>query len=210
MSGPHHKKETAVMYACIAAAFFLWYVMFIRPPANFWLLMTVTTALLTTVSLVMKFPPFGRSDFSGRLIITGIAAAFVLYLIFMVGNAISTLIIPIKQEELSIIYGKKDLLPQWQIALLLFFPIGFGEEMFWRGFVQRVASERYGWRNGFFLTLFFYTAVHVCTMNLMLVGAAFIAGLFWGFLYWRTQSLVPCLISHMLWDPLIMVVAPIQ
>jgi membrane protease YdiL (CAAX protease family) len=202
-------RETAALYISITAAFVLWFVMFIRSPANFWLLMTGSTSFLAAISLFLKYPPFRRQEFSGRNIITGILSACALYLIFMAGNWISGWIIPMKNEELAIIYGKKDMLAAWQIALLLFFPIGFGEEMFWRGFVQRVASERYGGRNGFLFTLFFYTAAHLCTMNIMLIGAAFIAGLFWGLLYWRLKSLVPCLISHMLWDPLVMIIAPI-
>ena len=35
-------------------------------------------------------------------------------------------------------------------------------------------------------------------------------GLFWGGMYLKTGSLVPVLISHMIWDPLIFVLVPVS
>jgi len=205
-----NKLEIPVMAGSIGITFILWYVMFIRPPDNFWILMCISIVALSIISLLLRFPPVERGELTWKQIRTGIIAAVVLYLIFMSGNRISEFIIPDKENQLGIIYDKGQLLPRPLIAVLLFFPIGFGEELFWRGLVQRVASAKWGWKNGFLFTLVFYTAVHIATLNIMLIGAAFVCGLFWGLLYWRTNSLVPCLISHMIWDPLIMIILPIR
>ena len=52
--------------------------------------------------------------------------------------------------------------------------------------------------------------MHIPTENVMLVLAALTCGLFWGALYWKTGSIIPGLISHMVWDPLIFVLFPIS
>lgn len=190
-------------------AFVLWYVMFVRPPLNFWLLMSISTSVLAIISLMLRFPPIEPEELNWKHFWIGALSAIVLYIVFIVGNRVSGLFIPGKASQLAEIYNRRQSLPYSIVAMLLFFPISVGEELFWRGLVQRVATIRWGWRNGFLFTVFFYTAVHVVTGNIVLIEAAFVCGFFWGLLYWRTNSIVPCLISHMLWDPLVMVLLPI-
>jgi hypothetical protein len=95
-------------------------------------------------------------------------------------------------------------------VLLLFFPIGFGEEIFWRGYVQRGFAEKWSGRRAFILTTLLYTAVHLPTGNTVLIAAALTCGLFWSGVYFATGRLLPVLISHMLWDPAIFIVWPIR
>ncbi len=63
-----------------------------------------------------------------------------------------------------------------------------------------------GWLVGSVL----YAAVHISSFNFMLVGAAGVAGLFWGFMYWRLGTLWPVVISHAVWTCLAFAVAPIH
>jgi membrane protease YdiL (CAAX protease family) len=100
--------------------------------------------------------------------------------------------------------------PPALVGALLFFPIGFGEEIFWRGFVQRRFTESWNPAAGFVLALLLYTGVHLPTGNPVLILAAFTCGAFWGGLYWVTGSILPVLISHMLWDPVVFVIWPIK
>lgn len=62
---------------------------------------------------------------------------------------------------------------------------------------------------GTLLAALIYAAVHAWSLNLMLVLAALVCGVFWGLLYWWTRSLWPGMISHGVWDVVIFVLAPI-
>jgi membrane protease YdiL (CAAX protease family) len=140
-----------------------------------------------------------------------------LYAIFQLGNFILIRfaewqpgILPNRAEDIRAVYANRGSLSPVAVAALLFFPIGFGEEIFWRGFVQRRLSARM--RPGYALVIaaLLYTAVHIPTGNGILVLAALCCGLYWGGLYLACRSVVPVLISHMIWDPLIFIAAPIQ
>lgn len=98
----------------------------------------------------------------------------------------------------------------WVIALLLAFVIAPAEEIFWRGFLQRRLSHRYGVIFGFILATLGYVLVHVWSFNFMLIAAAAICGGFWGLLFAFTRSLWPAIISHIVWDITIFLLLPIR
>ncbi|HNW59517.1 MAG TPA: type II CAAX endopeptidase family protein [bacterium] len=209
--------KKAAFYLAIALAFVLWYVMFVLRPFNFWLMMAFSTSLLSLIVLWIGKPFATEGEWRWSNIAIGVASALVLYGLFWIGNQMLILgeqllpqFISGRPANLAAIYGNRgSLAPHW-IALLLFFPIGFGEEFFWRGLVQNRFGARLGRWRGFMLTTFLYTAVHFATGNYVLLLAAVTCGLFWGALYAWRGALLPVLISHMLWDPFIFVLFPIQ
>ena len=84
------------------------------------------------------------------------------------------------------------------------------EELYWRGYIQDSLMERFGGVGGFFMTVALYAAVHVWSFNFMLIGAAAVAGAFWGILYWRLGNLVPVILSHSVWSAFIFAVVPLS
>ena len=96
------------------------------------------------------------------------------------------------------------------ISLILLFITSPGEEIFWRGFVQKRFVERFGARKGWLIASAVYAAVHIASGNFMLTMAALVAGLFWGWLYQRERNLVPCIVSHALWTVTIFILLPIS
>ena len=88
--------------------------------------------------------------------------------------------------------------------------IGPAEEVFWRGFVQRRFGLSLGGWRAFWLTTAIYALVHIWSLNLMLMLAATLCGLFWGWMYRRYRNVWPGLISHAIWDCLIFVVIPLS
>ena len=95
----------------------------------------------------------------------------------------------------------KDGTPSWLIALLLLFIIGPAEELFWRGYVQRTLTQRWTANTGFVVTTLIYTAVHLPSMNFMLIMAAFTCGFCWGLLYRLFPQHFPAIVlSHARWD----------
>lgn len=196
----------------VLLAFVLWYVMFVIKPFNFWISMAFSTSLLSAVSLYYFRDQLAGKYWKAKEILIGIGSALVLYGIFFIGKMIldSINIIPDHNQNISNVYANREIFPGWLVALMLFFPIGFGEEIFWRGYLQRILSSKYSKYAALALTVFFYTAVHIPTLNPVLILAAFIVGIYWGLMFIWRGNIVAALISHMVWDPLIFVIAPIN
>jgi hypothetical protein len=94
--------------------------------------------------------------------------------------------------------------------VLLIFPIGPGEELYWRGLIQRAFSDKKGAYIGLSVASLAYALVHIPTFNLPLILTALIGGLVWGSLYKFTNSLTPGIVSHVLWDLMIFVLLPLH
>ena len=211
------KKESAVLFCTIILAFVLWFVMFVIRPLNFWLMMSISTSLLAAVSFAVKRPMILREELSLKNILAGILAAGLLYVVFLVGNQALALVsgafsslIPDRAGNIEAVYANRGALSPAVVGVLLFFPIGFGEEIFWRGFVQARFSEKWGPAAAFSLTTLLYVGVHAPTGNPVLILAAFTCTVFWGGMYMVSGKLVPVLVSHMIWDPAIFVLWPIK
>jgi len=205
------------LWPSIMLAFVLWIVMFVFRPLNFWVMLTFSTSLLAAIAFALGRPLIPSREFTAKNLLLGILLAALLYAIFYVGNQFLVLVsrlfpalLPDPAGNIASVYANLGGLSPGLVAFLLFFPIGFGEEIFWRGFVQRRLRGRWSARSAFLLTTLLYTAIHLPTGNPVLILAALTCGLFWGGFYWATGSLVPVLASHMLWDPFIFVILPIR
>ena len=149
-------------------------------------------------------------EFRQSYIWIGIISAAFLYLIFFIGDIVVKSVFDFAKVEIESIYSTKSQASVIKIGLLLLLVIAPAEEIFWRGFVQRKYSEKWGKWPGFLLAVTVYSLVHVWSFNLMLIGAATVAGLFWGFMYLKYNSIVPGIISHAVWDLFIFVLYPIN
>ncbi len=188
--------------AAIVIAFLLWFVMFSQwtaPHLNFWWAMTFSACVLIALS---KLPSLWRGW--GRLfspLFEAIIIASLLYLLFWIGDKLSQELFTFARPQVDSIYQMKDGTPSWLIALLLLFIIGPAEELFWRGYVQRTLTQRWTANTGFVVTTLIYTAVHLPSMNFMLIMAAFTCGFCWGLLYRLFPQHFPAIVlSHALWD----------
>jgi membrane protease YdiL (CAAX protease family) len=183
-------------------------------PLDFWWGMSLSIALLVGLgcladsSLRLSLLRDWKEGLSKK---TGLAvlSALGLYGIFWAGNAASRAVLPSAGKEISLVYGFKQSAALLRIGLLIFFVIGPGEELFWRGFVQRRWQQKLGRGFGWVLASMFYAAVHVGSGNFMLVLSALVCGLYWGALYSRFKSTILVAISHSVWDMLIFVFFPL-
>ncbi|MGN1256687.1 MAG: lysostaphin resistance A-like protein [Bacteroidaceae bacterium] len=200
------------VWVCVLVAALLWFVMFsplTSPYVSFWLVMSLSGMLLTLLAICLGGNPIECRDTWLSNLLLGIIIAIALWCFFWVGDKVSQWLFSFARPQIDAIYDMKAGFPQWVIALLLFFVIGPAEEIFWRGFVQRSMSRRWGAWHGFLCSTFCYTAVHVWSGNLMLLLAAATCGCMWGFLYFLMPKRLPALIvSHALWDVAAFVLFP--
>jgi membrane protease YdiL (CAAX protease family) len=189
----------------LAAA--LWVLVFLVRPFDFWLMLAFSTFILLIVSALLSHKRLALRA-SVALVLYGVVSAILLYGLFLLGYD-ATKSSPIFSQGVNQVYALRSSEPNWLIALLLIFPIGLGEEFYWRGLIQRIFTEKAGSYRGLGLASVAYALVHLPTLNPPLILTALIGGLVWGSLYKFTKSLVPGIVSHILWDLMIFVILPL-
>jgi hypothetical protein len=143
-------------------------------------------------------------------VVRGLGSAGVLYLIFQVGDRLARRIMPAGGREISDIYTLRTQAPRPAIAAALGLAIGPGEELFWRGLVQRGLQPRFGRVGAALVASTIYGGIHLVSENLTLTGAATTAGVFWGLVYAAEQRMAPLIVSHVAWDIWIFLIAPTE
>ncbi len=197
------------LLATIILATLLWFFSFYLHWGIFWFKIAISALILAGTSLALQSSTHLRFSLNWRNICIGIFSAILLYLIFWAGKSISTAILPFAAEQVGQIYGKGKGTSTWVIVLLLFFVTGPCEEIYWRGCLQQQLSNRLGTLLGWILASAIYAGVHIFSGNFMLVGAAGVAGAYWGGMYCLFEDISPVIISHALWSTFIFAVMPV-
>jgi uncharacterized protein len=209
-------SENLVTWSLSLIAVLLFSVMFVFRQAgqfDFWWWMSAN--LLVILSLAFIFDKENlrqlKDDLAtsiGKKVLRGFLFALLLFIAFYFGNIIIRYIIAAAGEGIAQVYGFKQDAPAWRIALLMLLIIGPGEELFWRGFLQRRLQLKLGANAGFLVATALYTAVHIFTGNIVLVLAALTCGLFWGWLYKKYHSMTINIVSHTIWDIMVFILLP--
>jgi membrane protease YdiL (CAAX protease family) len=198
-----------LVWATAALAAGLWFVTFYLIFSVFWIKISLSAATLALIAL-WRQPELGRTlRPDRRALVQGIVSALLLWAIFWCGKQVSTLLLPFAEGQIGAIYGKGDGFSRWGVFFLLLLVTGPAEEIYWRGFLQRNLMSRYGPARGWLAATAVYALVHVWSLNFMLIGAAAVAGAFWGLCYWRWERLAPVVVSHSLWSAFVFSVVPI-
>jgi len=182
-------------------------------PLDFWTWLTLNTVIVAALGFALD-RGYGRrlrEDLGSGLLrkaAIGVASAAVLYGVFAAGRMVAFRIFPFAEAGIGNVYALKAGVPVLRVALLIGLVIGPGEELFWRGFFQERTGATTNRAFGFALTALLYTAVHLASGNLMLVFAAAVCGVFWGWLYLRFRSPVLNAVSHTIWDLAMFVLFP--
>ena len=173
--------------------------------------MTASTGILAGLALWLQRQRL-RKLFTFRPIwlLVGPASAALLYGVFAAGRLMSERLFDFARPEISDIYAIGASAPPGVIAALLLLWIGPAEEIFWRGFIQQRLMVAWGRWPGFLVAAGLYTVVHLWAFNGMLLVAALVCGVCWGWMMMRFRSLWPCIISHALWDATIFVLLPLN
>ena len=193
----------------IVLANILWFATFYLEFSSFWIKITVSASILAVLAVWVI--PEGRARFNlnAGAVIMGLFSAAALYFIFWAGREISISVFPFAEQQIGSIYGKGDGTSSLLIFPLLFLVTGPCEEIFWRGYLQEKLMRKYGNGAGWLLGTAVYAIVHIWSFNFMLIGAAAVAGAFWGLMYWRYRDLAPVIISHSAWSAFIFTIQPL-
>ncbi|MCX7819198.1 MAG: CPBP family intramembrane metalloprotease [Kiritimatiellae bacterium] len=180
---------------------------------DFWWWMAANGLLLSVAGLLLDRELRGEMgrDLRARMglkLAGGLAAALVLGAVFAVGNALLRRVWPEAGGMIGRVYALGEGASKWRIALLLALVIGPAEEIVWRGVVQRGLTARLGAGRGIAAAVALYTGIHVATGNPVLLLAAAVAGLAWGWMYHRWRSLAANMVSHAAWDVAVFVLFP--
>lgn len=182
---------------------------------EFWLWMSANLVFLLLLSFASDKSYFRiirqdfRSGLGGKILIS-VTSALLLYGVFFLGNIFLRQFFPFAGEGIEGIYRFKEGASGVRIGLLMLFVIGPGEELFWRGYLQRHWEARLGPVKGWLGAAALYALVHIGSLNPVLVLAAGLCGLFWGALFLRYRSVLLIALSHTLWDILIFLVLPLS
>ncbi len=198
------------LFGTVALAFVLWFVTFYLTWSTFWIKISFSAATLAGLSLWLQPNRKTQLRFNARSIVIGLISAIVLYFIFWLGKKVSTAIFPFANHQLGGIYGIGEGTSMWVIAMLLFLVTGPSEEIYWRGYLQDNLMKRFGPWQGWLIATAIYAIVHIWSFNFMLIGAAFVAGAFWGAMYLHLKNLAPVIISHSVWSMVIFAVFPMH
>jgi membrane protease YdiL (CAAX protease family) len=213
--GPARPGPRAVgAVGLVAAALFIALFRFRRlGPLDFWGGFAAIIALVLALSFLVDRGYARRlaedlREGTLRKMALGAASAAALYAVFAVGRLIALRLLPFAGSGIWKVYALKEGVPLLRVVLLITLVIGPGEELFWRGFFQdRTAATTKPWF-GFAFAALLYTTVHLASGNIMLVLAAAVCGVFWGWLYLRYRSPLLNIVSHTLWDLAVFVVFP--
>lgn len=175
----------------------------------FWLLFPLALTLLLFISL--KFTRHRDISLipSIKSLLFGVVSGSLLYLVFFLTYFVIKLFeLPFlaQVKGLYTIVGPSEI---WHYLLLVLIIVP-GEEIFWRGYIQDSISK---WKNGpagVMIAACLYAFAHLWSGNLMLVAAAFTAGIAWGALFEWKRSLLLITISHLVFDIWLLVILPLN
>jgi hypothetical protein len=185
----------------VGVAFAAFGLTFRGPRDRFWDRMTATGLVLGGLALATDRNA-RRVRVGPREVALGLATAAGLYGIFRIGDPLAREVMPRGSDEIGDIYALRSLRPKEELAARLGLVIGPAEELFWRGFVQG--------RAGYLTATALYGGAHIVTENATLIGAATVAGAYWGLLRAIGMPLGALVVSHVAWDIWIFLVAPTE
>jgi membrane protease YdiL (CAAX protease family) len=192
--------------AGMAGAAVLWTAAF-RGRTGFWAKMALGVGSLGAFALYAN-PELRKTRITPADVARGVASAGVLYGIFQVGDRVARSVMPNGGAEIDEIYRKRGLAPVPFIAGSLALLIAPGEELFWRGLVNRYLAQQLGPVAGNAAGATLYGAIHLVSGNLTLTGAAGVAGAFWSLEQLAHGRMGTLIVSHIGWDLWIFLVRP--
>ena len=175
--------------------------------AIFWYIFTGSLLILITFAMFQEDVDDQTSFFT--YISIGALSGILLYSIFWLGvQAFDLLNLPFENSIKKLYrWFAPSLFWQYLALILVAAP---GEELFWRGFVQKRLLRYFGPFGSITLGALLYASVHIYSGTFILMLAAFLSGLIWGALYLWKKSMPLVIVSHIVFDIMIFIILPLK
>ena len=175
--------------------------------AIFWYIFSGSVLILITFAMFQEDVDDDASFF--QYLFIGAISGMLLYFIFWLGHqAIDFLHLPFDKSIKKLYrWYSPSLFWQYLALLLVASP---GEELFWRGFIQKRLRKYLGPIASILIASLLYASVHIYSGSFILIFAAFISGLVWGLLYFWRKSMPLVIVSHIVFDIMIFIILPFR
>jgi len=174
----------------------------------FWYIFTAT--MLFLISYAILHEPMEDEDSLPKYLFLGIIFGVTTFFIFYLGNVLIEFFnITTVEKQISKLYKIAAPTLWWHFIVLVLIIVP-GEEIFWRGFVQKRLMKIFHSWTSILVASALYASVHVWSGQFILVFAAFVAGIIFGTLYQWRKSLPFVIIAHLTFDLLLFIIFPFR
>jgi uncharacterized protein len=175
--------------------------------AIFWYIFTGSLLILITYAMFQEDVDDEASFF--KYISIGVLSGLLLYSLFWLGVQVFDLLNLPFDSSVKKLYSwfAPSLFWQYLALILVAAP---GEELFWRGFIQKRLLRYFGTFGSIMFSSLLYASVHIYSGTFILMLAAFLSGLMWGALYLWKKSMPLVIVSHIVFDIMIFIILPLK
>ena len=177
-----------------------------RDLSIFWYIYTASMACLLTLTFRLERP---HNDFKLKdTLVIGFLSGILMYMITWTASKVLPAVHPPLQDQLEDLYILLSPTETWQyfVLILLIIP---GEEIFWRGLIEKRLLTHIKAVPAVLLSTLLYAFPLIFSGNLLLVLAGIGGGLLWGVIYAWKRSLTLVIISHLLFDLMLLAAFPL-
>ncbi|WP_204524735.1 CPBP family intramembrane glutamic endopeptidase [Litchfieldia alkalitelluris] len=174
---------------------------------SFWIVFVFSYSVLTYIGI--KFGDLRYQGNFSNIILLGVLSGIALYFLFFLGKNLTSMLSSELLAELNSLYKYVQPTATWHY-LFLFFLIIPGEEIFWRGFIQTSLLKLLKRKHeAIVISAGFYATANLFSGSIMFIFATFISGLLWGYLYQLKQNIILNVLSHTIFNVLLLILFPL-
>ncbi|MDR4886899.1 type II CAAX endopeptidase family protein [Fredinandcohnia sp. QZ13] len=173
----------------------------------FWIMFTISFFLLSIAAI--RYGKFDTKTISITNLAFAILSGLLMYGLFFTGKISSELLFPNVLTDVSALYMKVQPQLTWHY-MVLFLIIIPGEELFWRGFIQKKVEDHF--ENKLLVIVIsslLYMSANLYTFNPLFLLATFAGGVVWGTLYMWNRNILLTILSHLVFNLFFLVLFPI-
>lgn len=173
--------------------------------AVFWYIFTGSILILIIYARLQETMNDKASFY--KYFLYGILSGVLLYILFWLGHQAFTLVHLPFDKTIRNLYRWYAPTLFWHYIALFLVAVP-GEEIFWRGFIQKRLLKYFNPVLSIIAASVLYGTVNIYSGSFLLVLSAFISGTVWGILYWWKRSMPLVIVSHITFDLLIFIIFP--
>ncbi|MCR2820916.1 CPBP family intramembrane glutamic endopeptidase [Lederbergia panacisoli] len=187
-------------------AFVLIYITF-ESKQVFWYLYTATMLFLISFAIINE--KLDDEVSTKQYISIGVLSGVALFLLFAAGDWVLSFLPKTFSIQVSKLYSRFSLEWIWHY-FVLFFIIIPGEEIFWRGFILKRLMGKMSIGKAILASALINAIAFCLSGYFILIIAAFVSGLVWGILYVWKRSMPLLIVSHLVFDLLLLILFPLS